>query len=249
MSFSDRLWQSINPYYLIIAAHPFNVELEDGTLSRDRFDFYIRQDVSYLRVLAHVFALISNRAIKPHMGSLFLTFSKDAEKASDDLAALFLDSSRKHTDVHLSPACKEYSDFLQTTVTSASLEESVAAVLPCFWIYRELSKAIAKIAKGDNPYLAWINLNASQDYSLMTDKVIALVDEIASQSTAKTFGLMEAVCQRSSHFEWRFWEDAYQMRTIRSENEDVITSQDWFGINSGLDSFVFDARSTPALLV
>lgn len=209
MKFSSRLWQKINPFYHDIVNHPFNVELADGTLSKERFDFYIRQDVSYLRGLGKVFSLIAKRANSVRMINQFISYSEDAFLTGRDLHALFLDSSE--LSFAPSPACRDYSNYLIKTATSASLEESIAAVLPCFWIYRELSRKMEEIAKLSNPYLQWITMNASQEYSDMTDEVIALVDENAGHCTEKALGQMEEVCVRSSQFEWRFWDDAYKM--------------------------------------
>ena len=48
MSFSREAWERIAPLYGAILELPFNRELAAGTLSRERFTFYMLQDAHYL---------------------------------------------------------------------------------------------------------------------------------------------------------------------------------------------------------
>ena len=50
--FTGELWRSIENIYAQILAHPFLRGLTDGTLSEERFRFYILQDAFYLREYA-----------------------------------------------------------------------------------------------------------------------------------------------------------------------------------------------------
>ena len=54
---SQEAWAAAQPVYEAILAHPFVAALADGTLPREHFMYYLRQDSLYLgeytRVLAH----------------------------------------------------------------------------------------------------------------------------------------------------------------------------------------------------
>lgn len=213
MKTSTRLWQKIKPFYREIAIHPFNVEMADGTLSKERFEYYIRQNIVYMKESSKVFSLIAKRANSSRMNQQFVYFSKRVLSYGCNLEKLFLKSPIACHLIKPSPACREYSKYIINTATFSSLEESIAAVLPCWWIYRELSQQMAKIANLSNPYLEWIKMNASQQVSEATDELITIVDEIAGQCTDRGFGLMGEVCERCSKFEWRFWDDSYRMNT------------------------------------
>lgn len=43
--FSERVWKNTTPLRQKIHSMPFNAELASGTLSRDRFQYYIIQDL------------------------------------------------------------------------------------------------------------------------------------------------------------------------------------------------------------
>ena len=63
-SFTDELWVSIAPIYAAILRHPFIAGLTDGSLPRERFEFYAVQDALYLREFARALAITGGRAPK-----------------------------------------------------------------------------------------------------------------------------------------------------------------------------------------
>ena len=60
--FTNELWRSIRPIYNQILAHPFLRGLTDGTLSEERFRFYVLQDAVYLRDYARALSLAGVRS-------------------------------------------------------------------------------------------------------------------------------------------------------------------------------------------
>lgn len=55
-----------------------------------------------------------------------------------------------------------YTQYLIATTATAPLEEALAAVLPCFWIYREVGHHVAKHCMQANPYMRWIKTNVNE---------------------------------------------------------------------------------------
>ena len=62
MSFSESAWKSIEPIYKSILKHPFNQELSEGTLAKEKFQFYMKQDSIYLVDFARALAVTASRA-------------------------------------------------------------------------------------------------------------------------------------------------------------------------------------------
>ena len=62
MSFAREAWQRIAPLYQAILDLPFNRELAAGSLSRERFTFYMLQDAHYLTYFARALAVTAARA-------------------------------------------------------------------------------------------------------------------------------------------------------------------------------------------
>ncbi|HEY5190642.1 MAG TPA: hypothetical protein VII77_01550, partial [Candidatus Deferrimicrobium sp.] len=55
--FYRELREKTDPLWETIFHHPFVKGIGDGTLSRDRFEFYLKQDYVYLIDFSRVFAL------------------------------------------------------------------------------------------------------------------------------------------------------------------------------------------------
>ena len=50
MSFSKTAWSAIEYTYKSILEHPFNKELSEGTLETEKFQFYMKQDLSLIHI-------------------------------------------------------------------------------------------------------------------------------------------------------------------------------------------------------
>lgn len=215
MKFSDSLWQQTAPIYQKILDHPFNRELMRGVLDETRFLFYLRQDAHYLVGFSRALALIAGRADSSKIICPFLQFALGALTAERELHAQFLP-----LDYETDPtaACIAYTHYLIAIAATASLEEAIAAVLPCFWIYREVGRSIAEHASANNPYRKWIDTYSSEEFSEGTNLAIALLDEMADQCSPHTLQRMEKAFECCSLFEWHFWNDAYAMNLFRVIN-------------------------------
>ncbi|MDR2539244.1 MAG: thiaminase II [Chlamydiales bacterium] len=215
MKFSECLWETTIPIYQQIIQHPFNIELAEGTLNQKKFIFYMEQDSYYLIHFSRALACIAAKATSSTIIHHFLNFSLGALVAERELHAGFLPSSYNSDEVEPSPSCMAYTQYLMATASTASLEETIAAVLPCFWIYREVGRHIANRCIRANPYIKWIETYSSQEFSDGTDRAISLLDELANQCSDRTRERMKRAFEYSSLFEWHFWDDAYKMMIFR----------------------------------
>ena len=215
MKFSDTLWQQVIPIYQKIISHPFNNELSQGTLRYDRFIFYMEQDAYYLINFSRALGFIAARANSSDIIHHFLYFALGALTAERELHAKFLLGRNDFDSIEPSPACMAYSQYLIATAATAPLEEAVAAVLPCFWIYREVGRNIALQANENNPYMRWIDTYSSQEFSDGTEKAISILDNFADQCDKSLLVRMQNAFEYCTIFEWQFWNDAYNMELFR----------------------------------
>jgi len=216
VNFSASLWHKINPIYEKIMRHSFNVELGSGTLNKKRFDFYMQQDTFYLIEICKALALIAGRSQNAKVMSSFLDFSLHALFAERRIHKYFLRHTH-HNTLYLgpSPACRTYTRYLIATASSASLEEAAAAILPRFWINRELGKYLQQQTIKNNPYSNWIRTYSSPQYAKQVDQAILIIDDIASRSTSSMHSRMTHAFEHTSQLEWHFWNDAYEMRLFK----------------------------------
>lgn len=212
MRFTDTLWASITGIYQAIIHHPFNEELAQGTLPREKFAFYMQQDALYLADFARALATMAGRSHNEEEILLFVRFAEGAAVVERALHhTYFLEFGIDTPTRQQSPACFAYTNFLLATTACRSYEEGMAALLPCFWIYREVGNDIYRRAASNNPYQKWIDTYAGQEFSESVDRAIALTDALANRASETSKARMREAFVYSSRLEWMFWDSAYRL--------------------------------------
>lgn len=210
-SFSNNLWEDIFPVYQKILKLPFILELTNGTLSAQRFVYYIQQDALYLLDYARALLLI---AAKANTASEIISFIRFAEGAIIEERALheyYLKGYEVDPSMTKNNACFAYTHYLISTAATQSIEEAIAAVLPCFWIYRDVGKHIHRHSVPDNPYEKWISNYADEAFSRLVDEALRIADRMYNEATLSTQNAMRKAVLQSSILEWRFWDEAYTL--------------------------------------
>lgn len=210
MKFSDQLWNSIEPVYDEILQLPFNRELMQGTLSRDRFIFYLKQDSYYLADFTRALSMVGLRSHDMVQVEAFLEFALGAVKVERALHESFFERYDVPGSIEKSPTCFNYTNFILNKAALDSVAVGIAGVLPCFWIYREVGHHIHERAADNNPYQEWIDTYASQPFSDDVDQAIDILDDVAEQQTEEEKQRMMAAFNYSTRLEWMFWDSAYQ---------------------------------------
>jgi thiaminase (transcriptional activator TenA) len=194
----------------------FNAELAAGTLSEARFKHYIIQDAHYLIGFGRALTLAAAKAPDPDR---IVQFAKSAEGAIVVERALhksFFAHYGITADVFartsLSPACHHYVSYLLATAFGEPYEVLLGALLPCFWIYAEVGRDIHARAARPNPYQAWIDTYAGEDFHAAVQAVIDATDEAATGASASLQQRMHMAFARATQLEWIFWDSAYRLR-------------------------------------
>ena len=214
-SFCETAWRANRRLRQAIHDLPFNRELAAGTLSRDRFQFYMVQDSLYLVAYSRALSIC---AAKAPDGEAMVRFAEAArgavvvERALHEgfFAELGVDPAEAAA-TEPSPTCFAYTNFLLGTAAVARYETLIAAVLPCFWIYQDVGTAIAAQTVPGNPFQAWINTYADPEFNTATEAVKGFCDRAAAAATEPMRAEMLAAFRRSSVYEWMFWDSAYRL--------------------------------------
>ncbi len=212
--FSAEAWARNDALYERIRAMPFNVELAQGRLGLEIFRHYIVQDAKYLIAFAQALAVAAARADRPDHIVQFAAAAQEAvvvERAlhSDYFSRFGLDESVVAA-APMSPACHHYTSFLVATGFREPLPVHLAALLPCFWVYREVGCHIHRTAAPDNPYRAWIDTYAGDDFAAAVDAMIATTDALATTADPAQHHAMHLAFTRAMQLEWMFWDSAYR---------------------------------------
>lgn len=214
MHFSREAWDRNAALYEIIRTMPFNAELAAGTLTEARFRQYITQDAHYLVGFGRALALAAAKAPSPDR---LVQFAKCAEVAVIVERALhgsffqqFGIGPETFEATPLSPACHHYVSYLLATAHNESYEVVLGALLPCFWIYAEVGRDIHARVAPQNPYQAWIDTYAGEEFHAAVRAMIEATDEAASSAAPGLRERMHAAYRRAAQLEWMFWDSAYR---------------------------------------
>jgi len=221
--FSETAWAGISQLMDSIYALPFNRELAEGSLARERFLFYIEQDSLYLDAYSRVLSFAAARADESEAMTVFSGAAKEAIEVERALHAGFMAdlgaTGETVAAAEPSPTCTAYRNFLLASAAIGSYPELVAAILPCFWIYWDVGLHIAERASADNAYQRWIDTYSDEGFGEATRQVIAITDAVYERASQGERTAMLAAFTRSAQYEWMFWDSAYRMEgwPIRAE--------------------------------
>lgn len=211
MNWTSQAWKRAEPILESIKRQPFIQELMDGTLNEEKFKHYIAQDALYLEQFGRTLALIAGRANQIDHVLDFIRFAEGAIVVEYALHGDYFKISDIKNKVQISPACHHYTAFLLKEAALSQVEVAMAAVLPCFWIYKYTGDYIYKHQiKGENRYQSWIDTYAGEEFGLLVDKAIAICDEVALNCSPGQQEKMTRSFLEACELEWMFWDSAYR---------------------------------------
>jgi len=191
--------------------HGFVKDLIAGNLDADVFGFYVNQDSLYLSEYKKALVHVGTKCLVPEQTQFFYESATGIIEVEDALHKLFF--KEQYHNPQPSPTCELYNSYLARIVSHHSVEVGIAAILPCFTIYKEVGDYIlANQSKdGENPYQAWIDTYVSEEFAQAVEQAIAIADTYAKTASPESLALMEEVFIKTSKLEWMFWDSAYKM--------------------------------------
>jgi len=216
LRFSDELRRAADPVWKAQHAHPFVRGIGDGTLSRDCFEYWIRQDYRFLVEYCRLFAFAAARA--PDLATLtrfaeLLRSTAVTEMALHrELAAGFGIDAAELEHEPMAPTTQGYTDFLVRTAAAGDFAELCAALLPCMWGFSEIGLGLAQGPRPADPALAaWIDAYADPEFTALAAWCRDLVDGLAEGAAPRALVAMEGAFLTSSRYELAFWEMAWTL--------------------------------------
>ena len=214
--FTERLHQMAASVWEAQHEHPFIRGIGDGTLSLERFSYWVRQDYLYLIEYARLLALAAARAPDLVGMTRFADLARETLRTEMDMhrsyARRFGISPEEMERETKSPTCQAYTDFLLRTAALGDYAELVAALLPCMWGFCEIGQRLAERGAPDVPrYADWIAMYASPEFADLAAWCRDVVDRVAEGLPAEALDRMEGAFLTSSRYEHFFWEMAWRM--------------------------------------
>jgi len=191
---------------------PFNQELMKGTLSKETFKFYMSQDAYYLGEFGKALSTISGRLDELDHVLAFSEFATGAIVVERALHESYFKELGLPDEVRPSPSCLLYTNYIRNQAGMANVEKAVAAILPCFWIYKAVGDYIySHQEEAGNPYKNWIDTYSGEEFAVAVSKAIEITNNLAEKASKKAQEDMFEAFEMASKLEWMFWDSAYKM--------------------------------------
>lgn len=201
----------VSPIMDKIFDQPFNRELSNGILPKEKFIHYLQQDALYLADYSRALSLTAARLTCNEQAYHFMQFALGAIRAEQDLHLNYLKKYQSPSllSAEQNKACFMYTNYLLRMAGTASVEEAVASLLPCFWVYREVGKKILNDKCSNNPYENWIELYSGEEFDSSVKLAIDVTNALSNVASEEIKRKMILAFVRSTQLEWHFWESAY----------------------------------------
>lgn len=221
--FRARVEREGAPVREAVDSLPFLAALADGSLPPAVFRHYLEQDGCYLREYTRALALLAARAPDPAHAAVWAGSAAGAVAAERDLHADLLGhellaapggppvpgAAAAGGAVEPSPTTLAYSSWLVAQAATAPYAVGAAAVLPCFTVYAEVGRSLARevARRADHPYARWTAAYADEAFQQASARAADVVAEaVAADPVHEDAAVAAAV--RATRLEWMFWDAA-----------------------------------------
>ena len=214
--FHHALRTAAQPVWEAIFSHPFVRELGTGTLSRERFLFFVQQDYLYLQDFARALCLGGAKADTLDTLHMFADHAATVVQVERNLHTNWSDklgltpsrpgphrAGARHTCLHpaSSGGCAEWQSGGNRCRRPAVLLDILGG--------RERSST--PHLPTDPLYAEWTQAYSGEGFGAHVQQQLALIDRLAQDSSTGKRKQCEEHFIQSSRYEYLFWEQAYRM--------------------------------------
>lgn len=217
MSFTTQAWERIAPIRSAIDELPLLTRMEDGSLDREVFEYYLAQDAHYLAGYGRALALAGAQATDPDELIAWTDSSRGAVVVERELHGAHVEDFMA---MDRSPTCTAYTSFLQALGTEGCYPVLIAGLLPCFWIYEDVgTRMLARLQESHgedlagHPFGDWISTYGDEDFAAGSARAREIVDRQAELAGDQVRERMMEAFVTSSRYEWMFWDAPMRLET------------------------------------
>lgn len=217
MKLTDRLYEAAKEIWDGYLTQPFVQELGNGTLSEERFRFYMVQDYRYLLQYAKVFAM---GVIKTEDERLMIRFSYMVHDTLDgemNIHKAYMSrlgiTEEEVAATKSALANQSYTSYMLDEAYKGGPLEILVAVLSCAWSYQMIGEHHKTIPGAlEHPlYGEWVQGYSSKEYCDTTQEIIDLVNELGAGITPEKEAHLKEIFVNCSRYEQAFWDMAYDL--------------------------------------
>lgn len=213
--FTRTLWEVNEALLQEVFDHSFLHELSTGELPADAFRFYVVQDALFLRDFARALALAAAKTPEEDWAILFSDHAANALRVERSLHDSFFTeiglSKRQVERTPLAPTNLAYTSYLLRVAWGEPFHQILGAVLPCYWIYREVGKRLLERGSPNGLYRRWIDTYGGEVFGEVVEGVLKVTDQVSADLNFHERVRLSKHFTTTCKYEWMFWQMAYHL--------------------------------------
>ena len=212
MNTVERLLEATKDIWKAYNEHPFVLGIQDGTLDKDKFRYYIIQDYLYLEDYAKTFAVGVAKAKSLKIANLFAKYISVMNGELDVHNGYLARLGVTQEEVDSTPRSLDnlsYTSYMLRVAYEEGEAEILAAILSCAYSYEIIAKNIVKnnpSSVDDGFYGDWIKGYSSDGYAEENIILLNEINRLTENYTEKQMQHLVDIFVACSRYELAFWE-------------------------------------------
>ena len=218
MKLTDQMSAAVDGIWAEYNKHPFVKGIEDGTLDREKFRYYIIQDYLYLIEYTKVFGIGIAKAKSLETTKLFASYVHLLTDGEMDIHRGYMGkfgvTEKELADTSRALDNLSYTSYMLRVAYEEGEAEVLAAILSCAYSYEMIARNIVK----NNPdsinhefYGDWIKGYASDEYSKENVVLFEMLEKLTEHYTDEQKQHIVDIYVACSRYELAFWNLSWNM--------------------------------------
>lgn len=209
MNAAKDIWQAYNE-------HPFVLGIQNGTLDKEKFRFYIIQDYLYLEEYAKVFAVGVAKAKSLETAKLFSKYIAVMNGELDvhsGYLAKFGATQEEIAAARRSLDNLSYTSYMLRVAYEEGEAEILTAILSCAYSYEVIAKKMVQqhpACVEDPFYGTWVQGYSSSTYSEGNVVLLDTLNRLTEHYTEQQLEHLTDIFVACSRYELSFWEMSWR---------------------------------------
>lgn len=210
LNVTKEIWQS---YY----EHPFVKGIENGTLDKEKFRYYIIQDFLYLEEYAKAFGLGIAKAKSIETTNIFSNYIALLTGSEMNIHHGYMgEFAVTQEELDNMPRALDnlsYTSYMLRVAYEEGEAEILTAILACAYSYECIAKNMIKNNPdciNDKFYGDWISGYASNEYANGNVVLIETLNKLTENYTEQQLKHLEDIFTACSRYEYLFWDFSWK---------------------------------------
>ena len=210
LSATKEIWEA---YY----EHPFVRGIEDGTLDKEKFRYYIIQDYLYLEEYTRTFGIGVAKAKGKETSTIFTNYINVLAGETDIHKGYVGKFEVTQEEIDKTPRALDnlsYTSYMLRVAYEEGEAEILTAILSCAYSYELIAQNIVKNNPdaGNDPFYGdWVQGYASEGYSEENKHLIQTLENITKDYTEEQIQHLVDIFVACSRYELAFWDFSWNM--------------------------------------